>query len=176
MTSFVKVFVLWEQRWWDDCADNFCSKTKRHLYTFLLDDEEYKEHWRVFLEVLPLGRKPSNDVPESRMLCFTAVGAEGLRVQTLTDEQVTDEIMRKLQKAYPEKIVPHPIDVYVPRWDLDPLFLGAFSFKPVSKLNQDSEMQLKSPVKCDNHAAIWFAGEAYHNLYGGYLQAAYLSG
>jgi polyamine oxidase len=83
---------------------------------------------------------------------------------------VTDEIMRKLQKAYPEMNIPQPINVYVPRWDLDPLFLGAFSFKPVSNNDQDS------PVKCDNHGSIWFAGEAYHDLYGGYLQAAYLSG
>jgi hypothetical protein len=22
MTSYVKVFVLWEKRWWDDLADN----------------------------------------------------------------------------------------------------------------------------------------------------------
>ena len=110
------------------------------------------------------------------MLCFTAVGEEGLRVQNLTDQQVTDEIMRKLQKAYPEKNIPQPINVYVPRWDLDPLFLGAFSFKPVSKNDKDNEMFLKSPVKCDNHGSIWFAGEAYHDLYGGYLQAAYLSG
>jgi monoamine oxidase len=89
---------------------------------------------------------------------------------------VTDEIMRKLQKAYPEKNIPQPINVYVPRWDLDPLFLGAFSFKPVSKNDKDNKMFLKSPVKCDNHGSIWFAGEAYHDLYGGYLQAAYLSG
>ena len=110
------------------------------------------------------------------MLCFTAVGEEGLRVQNLTDQQVTDEIMRKLKKAYPEKQIPQPINVYVPRWDLDPLFLGAFSFKPVTKKDKDIKICLKSPVKCDNHGSIWFAGEAYHDLYCGYLQAAYLSG
>jgi monoamine oxidase len=54
------------------------------------------------------------------------------------------------------------------------LFKGAYSFEPVSQ--HDCEFCLKSPVKRPNHGSIWFAGEALHDLYGGYLQAAFLSG
>jgi polyamine oxidase len=40
MTSYAKVFVLWERRWWDDLADNPESTHTRNLYTVLLDDGE----------------------------------------------------------------------------------------------------------------------------------------
>lgn len=58
---------------------------------------------------------------------FTAVGEEGRRVQNLSDSEVKGEIMAKLRRAYPLLTVPEPVALYVPRWDHDPLFKGAFS-------------------------------------------------
>ena len=170
MTSFVKVFVLWETRWWDNLEDG----EKRHFYTFLCDEGIHKGEWRAYLEVLPLGKEPCDDDSRSRMLLFAACGEEGIRVQNLSDAEVLEEIHNKLQRAYTNMDVPRPIDVYVPRWDLNPLFKGAFSFETVNKY--ESQSCLRSPVKRENHGTIWFAGEAMHDLYGGYLQAAYLSG
>lgn len=39
MTTYVKVFVIWEKRWWDDLAENNDSTTERNLYTVLLDED-----------------------------------------------------------------------------------------------------------------------------------------
>jgi polyamine oxidase len=38
MTTYVKVFVMWEKRWWDDLAENNDSTVERNLYTVLLDE------------------------------------------------------------------------------------------------------------------------------------------
>ena len=84
------------------------------------------------------------------------------------------EIHRKLTRAFKLHDVPEPIDVYVARWDQDPLYRGAYSFLPNQQ--DDSETILRDPVIRQGYGSIHFAGEAMHRLYKGYLQAAYLSG
>lgn len=108
------------------------------------------------------------------MLCFTAVGDEGRRVQQLTDDQIKSEIHSKLKRAYPEQTVPEPLDVYLPRWDSDPLFRGCYSFEGCKP--EKSDENLRAPIKQEGHGAIYFAGEGMHRIYKGYMQAAYLSG
>jgi hypothetical protein len=58
MTSYVKVFVNWQQRWWDDLVENPASPTPRHLYTMLLDEEDEGGTWRLINELRPLGKRP----------------------------------------------------------------------------------------------------------------------
>lgn len=40
ITSYVKVFVNWQKRWWDNLVENPASPTPRNLYTMLLDEED----------------------------------------------------------------------------------------------------------------------------------------
>jgi polyamine oxidase len=62
---------------------------------------------------------------------FTALGDEGLRVESLTDAQVITEITAKLKAAYPLANVSSPTAVYVPKWSSNPFFKGAYSFRTV---------------------------------------------
>lgn len=105
---------------------------------------------------------------------FTAVGEEGRRVQNLSDSEVQEEIMAKLRRAYPLFAVPEPAALYMPRWDLDPLYKGAFSVEPSSP--DHCGKHLRAPIKREGFGTIHFAGEAMHSQYKAYLQAAYFSG
>jgi monoamine oxidase len=42
MTSYVKVFVAWESKWWKN------ENPKGQTYTLLLDDGEEGKRWRMF--------------------------------------------------------------------------------------------------------------------------------
>ena len=174
MTSYVKVFLNWEKRWWDDLATDPTSPMPRHLYTVFLDEEDEGGTWRLMNELRPLGKRPLGHDPTSCTLVFTTVGEEGRRVQNLTNFEIQNEIMRKLRRAWPLLDVPEPTAIYVPRWDLDPLFMGAFSVEP-SRPDFSSE-DLSSPIKRKGCGSLHFAGEAMHSKYKAYLQAAYFSG
>jgi monoamine oxidase len=40
----------------------------------------------------------------------------------------------------------------------------------------DQSEDLRAPVILENECKIWFAGEAYHRKYMGFITGAYLSG
>jgi monoamine oxidase len=42
-----------------------------------------------------------------------------------------------LQQMYPDRVVPEPIDVYIPRWHSDPYFMGSYSNMKVGSSNND---------------------------------------
>jgi hypothetical protein len=66
----------------------------------LLDEGENQGKWRLINELLPMSETPSNEVTASRMLVFTAVGKEGQRVQSLSEEEIKKEIHAKLVRAF----------------------------------------------------------------------------
>ena len=175
MASYTKVFVQWEKRWWDDLAENPESAHKRNLFTVLLDEGDEQSKWRLVNDLLPLGKHPKSDDPQSRTLVFTSVGQESLRVQSLSESELKSELMAKLGRAFPQHSVPEPKAIYSPKWDHDPLFRGAFSVVEATD-TVDADSDLRAPILQDGHGAIHFAGEAMHAFYKGYLSTAYLSG
>ena len=114
LASYTKVFVKWEAKWWD--------VLNSRLHTMLIDEDD-NTSWRFISEVCV--NQQNDDSAESKMLCFTASGLEAKRVQELTDDEICREILNKLKKAF-SKEIPEPTAIYVPRWDIDPLFLGAY--------------------------------------------------
>lgn len=145
-----------------------------NLWTMLLDDEDEDGKWRVINELLSPGKRPLSKDSTACTLVFTAVGEEGRRVQNLSDSEVQEEIMSKLRRAYPLLTVPEPTAIYIPRWDLDPLFKGAYTVEPNSP--DHCGEKLRAPIKREGCGTIYFAGEAMHSQYKAYLQAAYFSG
>ena len=136
----------------------------------LIEEGEDNQRWRMISEV----SHSKADDEESKMLCFTAAGQEAKRVHQLTDAEIQSEIIAKLKRAFPDE-VPEPIAIIVPRWDNDPLYLGAYLFEPILEDPYDFE-DLASPVEFSANSKIWFAGEAFSFKYGGFMTGAYLSG
>ena len=70
-----------------------------------------------------------------------------------------------------------PTDVFVTKWDEDPLVRGSYSWLSVVRENQsDIVSDLIKPIEQEGHGTIYFAGEAVHKKHRGYIHSAYLSG
>ena len=115
MTSYTKVFAVWEKQWWTN-SDFPVSDDNGTSWVFLTDKESDNYKWVIFIVM-------RSSVP---MLMFPAIGDEGLRVEGLTNAQISAEIAAKLKLAFPASNIKAPTDVFVPRWSYDPFFKGAF--------------------------------------------------
>lgn len=89
MTNHVKIYAAWNEAWWTD-EEFIPSDDERRTWVILMDEGEENDKWRL------MGVMRS-EVP---MLMFTAIGDEGLRVESLSDKDIVTEIQQKLQRAY----------------------------------------------------------------------------
>lgn len=106
------------------------------------------------------------------VLCATACGEEASRVEALTDDEITAELVATLAAAFPAASVPAPAALAVRRWGNEPLYMGAYSFLPAGALPAGWE-RLHRPL-CGGR--VFLGGEAMQPDYSGYLQGALLSG
>ena len=166
MASYVKVFIQWDHRWW--------AREEYSTHVVLIDEGEDNAKWRLVSE-LSSRNESLQDTPQARTLCLTSIGDEAKRVLALTDEEISKEIHAKLRRAYRHLTVPDAKAIFVPRWDSNPLFLGTFQRCEVG-CNILFDENLRKPIDLANGTKIWFAGEAYHERYSGFMTGAYLSG
>jgi polyamine oxidase len=89
----------------------------------------------------------------------------------MEDADVQDEAMLKLREIYGNDI-PEPLDILVPRWDLDPLYMGSYSNWPLGQLDQH-HWNLRQPIGSNK---VFFAGESNSREYFGYVQGAWEDG
>lgn len=75
MTSYTKVFVKWERKWWDN----------QFLHTLLVPSEDYVG---IKWQLASLVSFDDSD-PRSNMLCMTVVGEDARKVQLMTDQQIS---------------------------------------------------------------------------------------
>ena len=110
--------------------------------------------------------------PGSNILNLEATNRESIRIERLTDKEVIDEVVAKLQKIYgPANVtVPYPIRYGIGRFSRNTLFEGAYSNWPPG-YGKDSHDALKAPV-----GRIHFAGEHTSFFYYGFMHGAYESG
>lgn len=108
-------------------------------------------------------------LPGSDVVMVTCTGDEGRRVEGLSNDEVAAELTACLEEMYPAS-PPRVAAVHVCRWSCDPFFCGAYSFLSTGAL-RDGFGSLAAPV-----GPLFFAGEATHARYSGYLQGALLSG
>ena len=81
--------------------------------------------------------------------------------------------MRTVRTAFAAAHIPEACSVRVTRWGTDPHHRGAYSLLPPGALAACGFEALQRPL-CEGR--VWFAGEATHERYSGYLQGAWLSG
>ena len=111
--------------------------------------------------------------PSSHILHFQVANKNAVRLERLSDADVVQEIMMKLQQIYGKDssfTVPSPVNFRMSRFSTNPLFYGAWSNWPPG-YTKDSHDALRAPV-----GRIYFAGEHTSYRYYGYLHGAYHSG
>lgn len=157
MALYQKIFLLFDRQFWKD-----------DQYQLYADPDVRGRH--------PLWQNLNapgffNGSTEGYIYFVTNVDAEARRLGAMTDSDIQDELMFKLQEMYGEDI-PKPLDILVPRWDHDPLYRGSYSNWPLGELDQHHS-NLRQPL---GNNTVLFTGEAYSKLLFGYVQGAWEDG
>ena len=153
MAWYTKCFVSWEQSW---------LPTSQPTHTLIAGSNAGR--WPI------LSRVSADD--QGEVVCCTACGDEARRLEAMSDEDATVELMDVLRAAFPECRIDQPKAVHIVRWGNDRLYRGAYSvLEPGARATVTEE--LRKPLEGER---VWFAGEACHDRYSGYLHGAYLSG
>ncbi|KAJ8522164.1 hypothetical protein ONZ45_g1243 [Pleurotus djamor] len=144
MTTFTKIFLRFEQKFWFDTQFGLYADEERGRYPVWqsLDIEGF--------------------LPDSGILFVTVTGEYSERIESLSNTQVQAEVMGVLRSMFPNISVPEPIDFFFPRWHSDPLYRGSFSNWPplFTKEHQDN-------LRANVGERLWFAGEATSSKYYG---------
>eukprot|EP00929_Paragymnodinium_shiwhaense_P004598 TRINITY_DN10569_c0_g1_i1.p1 TRINITY_DN10569_c0_g1~~TRINITY_DN10569_c0_g1_i1.p1 ORF type:complete len:451 (+),score=74.12 TRINITY_DN10569_c0_g1_i1:51-1355(+) len=148
MCNYTKIYAEFADAFWGDARYILHAGAERRQYVV----------WR------PLAG--------SKLVEVTVTGDEGRRVEGLSKRDLRAELTAALREMYSGGDVPppEPKDVHVFGWSSSPLFQGAYSFLPTGALPKGFG-PLLAP-----EGSLFFAGEAFHARYSGYLHGAYVSG
>ncbi|KAJ1323738.1 polyamine oxidase [Microdochium nivale] len=158
MAVYQKTFLLFDRKFWGD-----------EQFTYYADPE-VRGRYPVWQNLNAPGFF-NGSAGDGYVLFNTHVDAEAHRVARMTDKDVQDEAMIKLREMYGADI-PDPLDIVVPRWDLDPLFMGSYSNWPLGQLEQHHS-NLRQPVDGNK---VYFTGESNSREMFGYVQGAWEDG
>lgn len=152
MVIYTKIFLKFPYKFWDDNEYIYYASERRGYYPIWQNLEADSR--------LPKG---------TNILLITVTQEEAQRIEYQDDQITKNEIMKVLRRVYGEHI-PEMIDMFAPRWALDDMFLGTWANVPIGMSSNDYH-DLQRPAQ-----SVYFAGEAMHELYNGYVHGAYLSG
>ena len=161
--------------WKTDAIQQFqmAQYTTIHIQfnTSFWDDNEwilYADDTEAFNLVLNMNKMH----PGCNILSVEASNKAAVRVERLTNDEVQQEVMDKLQKIYASSgvSVPQPAIFKMSRYSQYPLLRGGWTNWPPG-YTADSHHALQAPV-----GRVYFAGEHTSFKYYGYLHGAYLSG
>eukprot|EP00794_Sanderia_malayensis_P016722 gene16722-18416_t len=152
MATYTKIFVKFPRRFWDNKQFIFYASKTRGYYPV----------WQS----LDANERFDN---VTNTLLVTVTENESERIESLTKEDVMEEIMNILRTLYGDNI-PYPTDIVIPKWNKNALFYGSYSYLPKNVVHEDF-VALRASV-----GPMHFAGEALHEVYQGYLHGAYFEG
>ncbi len=107
--------------------------------------------------------------PVNALMTF-AFGNYATATETMTDAQITAEIMAHLQAIYGTNI-PNPTQMLRTKWGKNPNSYGAYSFAGNNTTSADFDTLSHTVLN-----RLFFAGEHTHRDYRGTVHGAYLSG
>ena len=107
---------------------------------------------------------------DANALMTFAFGDYAKQTETMTNEQIIEEVMLHLKKIYGTDI-PHPTHLLRTKWNENPYSFGAYSFVAHGSRSSDFEV-FEEPI--DNK--VFFAGEHTILDYRGTVHGAFLSG
>ena len=130
------------------------------------DDTEYIVYAGGQEEMIILNM--NRPYPGSNILQFTLPSRNGEYIESLTNEEIAAELVRRLEKIYDE--VPAPVEITLERFTQNAFFKGYWGNR-LPGFNEDTFNALNAPV-----GRVFFAGE-YTDYYGfGYTFGAFASG
>eukprot|EP01024_Parvocaulis_polyphysoides_P030732 TRINITY_DN27984_c0_g1_i3.p1 TRINITY_DN27984_c0_g1~~TRINITY_DN27984_c0_g1_i3.p1 ORF type:complete len:510 (-),score=68.13 TRINITY_DN27984_c0_g1_i3:459-1988(-) len=160
MVHYHTIFVQFDYIFWDD--HEFIARA-----AFKTDEPQT---WPIFQPLGLSNGKFSPDIPlDAPILWATVTGDEARRLDKLTEQEVTEELMVVLRTMYGDDI-PYPNKIATQNWLSDPFFRGTWANPKVGSGIENMEL-LRVPV-----GAMFFSGEHTSTRYPGYTHGAYLEG
>lgn len=144
MAHYLKLFVEFNESFWDDVACiGYVDDMRGYFPTF----------------------QPLNIYPgyyNTNVVLLTVTDEIATRIVRQSVEETKAEVKQVLQNVYGPS-VPDPTNIILPDWDINPLFLGAYSVIPVGNESSNSTLfeRLAAPV-----GRLYFSGEATNENYG----------
>ncbi|KAF7732132.1 hypothetical protein EC973_006387 [Apophysomyces ossiformis] len=156
MATYTKIFMNFPYQFWDD-----------NQFTVYADPGR-RGYYNAWQNLNAPGFYPKNTT--TNIFFVTVTQDQAYDVESMTDEEVKQEIMVVLRSMYGDH-VPEPTDILFPRWHSDPLFRGSYSNWPIGELGPH-HTNMKAPLE----NRVFFAGEAMSDTEYGFLQGAWMSG
>jgi len=152
MGTYTKIFLKFPYRFWDNVEYIFYASGTRHRFPVW---QSLDAHNRFQVD--------------TNILMVTVTESESYRIEELSKEKLIDEILAELKLIYGSN-VPKPVETIVPIWNKNELFYGSYSLFQPNVTHQDF-VAVRANV-----GPLFFAGEATHELYQGYIHGAYYEG
>ncbi|OHE96875.1 N1-acetylpolyamine oxidase [Colletotrichum orchidophilum] len=155
MGTYTKIFMQFKQEdvFWDKSTQFFlyADPVQRGYYPYFqsLDHEEFEDG--------------------SGILFVTVVDQQSYVVEAQDFNTTKSQIMEVLKDMF-QREIPDPIDFYHHNWTREPWAYGSYSNWPPA-LTLEMHQNIRA-----NLGNLWFAGEATHPQYFGFLQGAYYEG
>lgn len=166
-----KIFIEYETPFWPAGDKEFGS------YAFVWKSSD-------IIAINGTSRSWLIDVPQfvtvdgyPNMLEAFVVGKNLNQFETISDEQLTEDIMWLLEK-FLGKTISRPTRIFRTRWQTSKNFLGSYSYFSVNAFETKSTpAQLRAPLKdAGGSPKILFAGEATHGEFSSFANGAVSSG
>jgi polyamine oxidase len=130
----------------------------------------------------PLWMKYRN-ADQNLFMCYLG-GTEARRVESLTTEQIKDEVQELFRNAYQQEgqgaEMFRPLAVAVTDWSVNPRFCGSYSCYPYRAFadvpHEDLTRGLTGTLAREGPITLYFAGEGFDDKFNGWVQGAYRSG
>ncbi|ORY80311.1 flavin-containing amine oxidoreductase-domain containing protein [Protomyces lactucae-debilis] len=155
-----KVVLVYEAQFWDDNI-NLIGCVRGDPGAEQLSPE--RGRFYMFWSCTEVSKRP--------VLTALLAGDAAMSCETTANEELVQEASAVLQRIYPQKQVPQPVESVVTKWAADPFSRGSYSYIGKNGSGKDYEAMAR-PVG-DN---LFFAGEATCRTHPSTVHGAYLSG
>ncbi|XP_041368568.1 polyamine oxidase 1-like [Gigantopelta aegis] len=147
-----------------ECSEEARAFFNKKAYA-VYASENYGFH-PVWVNMMADGLLPNT----SNIISSMPTGEEAQRVERIGESALKSEITKLLRDVNKNQNIPEPTTVLVSDWSRNPLFMGSMASLP-SGFSEDRIQAVKAPV-----GRLYFAGEAYHVMFRGFVRGAYYSG
>jgi monoamine oxidase len=150
MNAFEKVFLRFEERFWDD-----------GVYAVRQQGPEGR-WWHSWYDLTGLHGIPT-------LLTFAA-GPAAVATREWSDDRIADSVLAQLRRLYGDRVL-EPTAVHVTRWQDDPFARGSYAYMTLGSTTRDHD-DIATPVG----GVVHIAGEATWTDDPATVPAAMLSG
>jgi len=151
MTHYLKIFVEFNETFWDEVEYIGRLDNRRGYYPLFQPLQQFLPN-RPNLILATLVEEIADDVVRQPL------------------ELTKVQLVEALTSIYGNDVFDNIVDIIVPDWDINPLYLGSYTNVPVGVTDETHQM-LANPV-----GRLYFSGEAASQNNSGFIQGAYYAG